>query len=142
MKIGWQGGLTNNPEETINLGKIFSQYLEPGDVFAFTGELASGKTTFVKGVLNGLDFNKPVTSPTFTLVNEYNAKFPVIHIDCYREEELDRWIHLGINDYFSSDNIVFIEWAEKIKSLLPQNTYKVNFTHQGSNQREINLIKK
>ena len=103
--------------------------------------MASGKTTFTKGILKGLDFKKPVTSPTFTLVNEYDAKLSIIHIDCYREDEVDRWIHLGISDYFSNQNIVIIEWAERIARLLPQNTIRINFNHQGKNNREIILLK-
>ena len=140
MKLGWKGSITNNADETIKLGEQFSNFIEVGDVFAFEGELASGKTTFTKGILKGLDFKKPVTSPTFTLVNEYDAKLSIIHIDCYREDEVDRWIHLGISDYFSSQNIVIIEWAERITRLLPQNTIRINFNHQGKNKREIILL--
>ena len=140
MKIGWIGGSTYTEQETINLGIDFADYLEPGDVFAFEGDLASGKTTFTKGIMKGLDYLKPVTSPTFTLVNEYDAKFSIIHIDCYREEEINRWIHLGINDYLSTQNIVIIEWAKKIESLLPDSMYKINFTHQGENKRKITLL--
>ena len=72
-------------------------------------------------------------------MNEYDAKYPVIHIDCYREEDLERWLKLGINDYLSDDNIVFIEWADKMKSLLPENTFHINFSHKSSNSREIIL---
>ncbi|SVD43492.1 uncharacterized protein METZ01_LOCUS396346 [marine metagenome] len=113
--------------------------MQRGDVLAFVGELASGKTTFIKGILKGLQFEKPVTSPTFTLVNEYDAKYPVIHIDCYREDELDRWIKLGINDYMNEENIVIIEWADKIGSLLPSNTIYVQFSHKNIYSREIIL---
>ena len=108
MIIGWSGAITMDVEETIKLGEQFADFIEKGDVFAFEGELASGKTTFIKGILKGLDYKKTVTSPTFTLVNEYDAKYPVIHIDCYREEDLERWLKLGINDYLSDNNIVFI----------------------------------
>ena len=139
MKSGWIGGITNSAESTVKLGENFAKFIEMGDVFAFIGELASGKTTFIKGILKGLDYKKSVTSPTFTLVNEYDAKYPVIHIDCYREEDLERWLKLGINDYLSDDNIVFIEWADKMNSLLPENTFYVNFSHKSSNSREIIL---
>ena len=139
MKSGWVGGIAMDVNETVKLGEKFADYVERGDVFAFVGELASGKTTFIKGILKGLNFNKPVTSPTFTLVNEYDAKFPVIHIDCYREDELERWIKLGLNDYFSEINIVIIEWADKMVSLLPQNTIQVYFSHKSLNSREIIL---
>ena len=139
MKSGWIDEITNSAEATVKLGENFAKFIEAGDVFAFIGELASGKTTFIKGILKGLDFEKSVTSPTFTLVNEYDAKYPVIHIDCYREEDLERWLKLGINDYLSDNNIVFIEWADKMNSLLPKDTFYVNFNHKSSNSREIIL---
>ena len=139
MKEGWNGDITNCDQETIDLGNSFSKYIEQGDVFAFIGELASGKTTFTKGILEGLQFDRPVTSPTFTLVNEYNAKFPIIHIDCYREDTLERWIKIGINDYMNQQNVVIIEWAERIKSLLPTNTIYIHFKHKNNNKREIVL---
>ena len=139
MKSGWRGSVTQDPQETIQLGEHFATFVEKGDVFSFVGELASGKTTFIKGILKGLKFDKPVTSPTFTLVNEYDAKFPVIHIDCYREDEQERWIKLGINDYLNEENIVIIEWADKMKSLLPVNTIQIQFSHKSINSREIFL---
>ena len=139
MKSGWKGSVTLDPLETIQLGEYFATFIEKGDVFAFVGELASGKTTFIKGILKGLNFNKPVTSPTFTLVNEYDAKYPVIHIDCYRENELERWIKLGMNDYMDEENIVIIEWADKMKALLPKNTIQIKFSHKSITSREITL---
>ena len=139
MKSGWRGSVTQDPQETIQLGEHFATFVEKGDVFAFVGELASGKTTFIKGILRGLNFDRPVTSPTFTLVNEYDAKYPVIHIDCYREEELERWIKLGMNDYMNDENIVIIEWADKMESLLPSNTIHVQFSHKNIYSREITL---
>ena len=139
MKSGWMGSVTQDPQETIQLGEHFATFVEKGDVFSFVGELASGKTTFIKGILKGLDFDKPVTSPTFTLVNEYDAKFPVIHIDCYREDEQERWIKLGMNDYMDEENVVIIEWADKMKSLLPVNTIQIQFSHKSINSREIFL---
>ena len=139
MKFGWMGSVTQDPQETIQLGEHFATFVEKGDVFSFVGELASGKTTFIKGILKGLNFDKPVTSPTFTLVNEYDAKFPVIHIDCFREDEQARWIKLGMNDYMDEENIVIIEWADKMKSLLPANTIQIQFSHKSINSREIFL---
>ena len=140
MKSGWMGSVTQDPQETIQLGKHFATFVEKGDIFSFVGELASGKTTFIKGILKGLNFDKPVTSPTFTLVNEYDAKFPVIHIDCYREDEQERWIKLGMNDYMDEKNVVIIEWADKMKSLLPVNTIQIQFSHKSINSREIFLL--
>ena len=139
MKSGWMGSVTQDPQETIQLAEHFATFVEKGDVFSFVGELASGKTTFIKGILKGLNFDKPVTSPTFTLVNEYDAKFPVIHIDCYRENKQERWIKLGMNDYMDEENVVIIEWADKMKSLLPVNTIQIQFSHKSINSREIFL---
>ena len=139
MKSGWKGNLTLNPEETIELGKQLSNYLQGGDVLAMVGELASGKTTFIKGILQGLKYNEPVTSPTFTLINEYDALYPVIHIDCYRDTNLNRWIKIGFYDYINTENIVIIEWANKITPLLPYDYIQIGFTHQGKDKRIIDL---
>ena len=139
MKSGWQGCVTDNAQATIELGEKFAPFMEKGDVYAFVGELASGKTTFIKGALKGLKYEKPVTSPTFTLVNEYDARVPVIHIDCYREDELERWIKLGMNDYMNEENIVIIEWADKMNALLPDNTIYIQFYHKGMNSREVKI---
>ena len=139
MKSGWKGCVTDNAQETIELGEKFAPFMEKGDVYAFVGELASGKTTFIKGALKGLKYEKPVTSPTFTLVNEYDARVMVIHMDCYREDELERWIKLGMNDYMNEENIVIIEWADKMNALLPDNTIYIQFYHKGMNSREVKL---
>jgi len=141
MKIGWKGNETVNHDETVRLGEDLSSYLEPGDVLAMVGELASGKTTFVQGMLRGLKYTQPVTSPTFPLINEYDAIYPIIHMDCYREENLNRWLQVGFHDYINSENIIIIEWADKISSLLPKDHIQINFTHTGQDKREIMLEK-
>ena len=114
--------ITTSPEETISLARSLSASFIPGEVYGFIGDLASGKTTFIKGLLSGLNFDGIANSPTFTLINEYNAKYRVIHIDCYRESDINRWIQLGINEYFSSNNIVLIEWPEIIETK-PKNSH-------------------
>ena len=82
--------ITTSPEETESLASSLSTSFTPGGVYGFIGDLASGKTTFIKGLLSGLDFDGIANSPTFTLINEYNAKYRVIHIDCYRESDINR----------------------------------------------------
>tara|TARA_Y100000590_G_scaffold404095_1_gene491337 strand:+ start:52 stop:474 length:423 start_codon:yes stop_codon:yes gene_type:complete len=123
--------------DCINLGSNVSQNLSQGDILLLYGDLGSGKTTFVKGILRGLDYKDDVTSPTFTLVNEYNAKYKVIHIDFYREKNVDRWINLGIDEYFDGLNIVIIEWPNLIPSLLPDNSIKIFFEHISEYKRKI-----
>ena len=102
--------------------------------------MASGKTTFIKGLLMGMEYNDMVNSPTFTLINEYHAIHKVIHIDCYREDDIDRWLDLGIFEYFSSDSIVLIEWPEIISDILPESTKYINFEVLENNKRKIKII--
>ena len=129
--------ITTNHNETENLGFKFSKQISQGDIITLNGDLGSGKTTFVKGVLKGLSYTQEVTSPTYTLINEYNALYNIIHIDCYREKKIDRWLNIGLMDYFETDSIFFIEWAENIKDLLPNKTIDLFFHILDSNQRLI-----
>ena len=129
--------ITNSDAETQQVGKIFSQKINSGEVILLFGDLGAGKTTFVKGFLEGLKFKGDVSSPTFSLVNEYNALINVIHIDCYREKNIKRWINIGFEDYFNEKNIVIIEWPEIIMDLIPKKIIKVNIKHINSTTREI-----
>ena len=103
--------ITTSLEDTINYAKSLSSFFELGGIYGLRGELGSGKTTFIKGLLEGLGYKEMVNSPTFTLINEYDADYKVIHIDCYRENDIDRWVDLGILEYFSSNYIVIIEFG-------------------------------
>ena len=132
--------ITTSPEETESLASSLSTSFIPGGVYGFIGDLASGKTTFIKGLLSGLDFDGIANSPTFTLINEYNAKHRVIHIDCYRESDINRWIQLGIYEYFSSSNIVLIEWPEIIQPILPNRIQYIKFSNIDNNKRRIEAI--
>tara|TARA_Y100001970_G_C14218675_1_gene851224 strand:+ start:74 stop:481 length:408 start_codon:yes stop_codon:yes gene_type:complete len=132
--------ITNNPEETINYAKSIVSSFAPGDVYGLKGEMASGKTTFIKGLLMGMGYEDMVNSPTFTLINEYDAINKVIHIDCYRENNINRWVDLGIFEYFSSRSIVLIEWPEIISDILPETIKYINFEVLENNKRKISLI--
>jgi tRNA threonylcarbamoyladenosine biosynthesis protein TsaE len=135
--FNWQGGISNSPEESIEMGISLSKFLKGGDIILLNGDLAVGKTTFVKGILKGLNYNSEVTSPTFTLINEYDADTKVIHMDCYREHDLTRWINLGIQEYFYSDDIIIIEWPEVIQSLLPNHCIKISIKNLSESSREF-----
>tara|TARA_B100001250_G_scaffold234336_1_gene201210 strand:- start:1173 stop:1610 length:438 start_codon:yes stop_codon:yes gene_type:complete len=128
---------TSNHLETQELGIQFSKFIKNGDVITLNGDLGSGKTTFVKGVLIGLGYQDEVTSPTYTLINEYTTKYNIIHLDCYREKDINRWLNIGLIDYFNNQNILFIEWAENIKNILPDKTKNLFFEVIGSNERMI-----
>ena len=137
MKQGWEGRVTSSAEETIELGKSLSEFIEAGDIMILDGDLAAGKTTFVKGILSGLNFKREVTSPTFTLINEYEAEHRVIHMDCYRENNLQRWVNLGIQDYFYSDDVKIIEWPEIISALIPEDHISITLTSISEFERKI-----
>ena len=123
--------------DTQKLGESFSKKIKMGDIILLYGDLGSGKTTFVKGILKGFDFSSEVTSPTFSLINEYEADKKIIHIDCYRETEIMRWINIGIEDYFNSSDIVIIEWPEILENIIPKHAIKIKMNHIDSNKREI-----
>ncbi len=134
-------GIANNAEETIKFGKKIADLIEPGDVVKLYGNLGAGKTTFMKGVLSALGYKGVVTSPTYTLINEYDITPKVIHIDCYREGNLKRWHMLGIEEYFNNNLIVFIEWPEILETILPiKNCYDISFNFLSENKREIKFI--
>ena len=139
MRSGWQGGETASPEESMELGESLADFLESGDILALRGDLAAGKTTFVKGILKGLNYQAEVTSPTFTLINEYDADKRVIHIDCYREENVESWLNLGVQEYFYNDDIVIIEWPEIISKILPHECIKINLKSTSENGRSITI---
>ena len=123
--------------DTQKLGENFSKKIKSGDIILLYGDLGAGKTTFVKGILKGFQFANEVTSPTFSLINEYNADKKVIHIDCYREKEIERWISIGIEDYFNQSNIVIIEWPEILENIIPDDSIRIKMNHIDDNKREI-----
>ena len=132
--------ITTSPEETSSYAKSLASAFNPGSIYGFNGEVASGKTTFIKGVLSGLDFKGMVNSPTFTLINEYEAKEKVVHIDCYRERSISRWIQLGIIEYFNSNSIILIEWPKVINTILPKDVVYINFENININTRRIKSV--
>ncbi len=131
--------ITTSPEETMDFAKSIASSFSSGEVYGLKGQMASGKTTFIKGLLMGMGYKNMVNSPTFTLINEYDAICKVIHIDCYRENNMSRWIDLGIFEYFSSEAIVLIEWPEIINNILPKTIKYIHFEVLENNKREIRL---
>ena len=133
---------TKSSLETENLGIEFSKKISQGTIVTLNGDLGSGKTTFVKGVLKGFNYIDEVTSPTYTLINEYNADYKIIHIDCFREKNIDRWLNIGLIDYFTEENILFIEWPNNIKDILYyRKVINLNFKIEDLNQRLISIQK-
>ena len=132
--------LTNSYEDTMKLGIDFSKNLKNKDIVGLIGDLAAGKTTFVKGVLKGLGYDYTVSSPTFTLINNYEAKIEVMHVDFYREPNIQRWIELGFKELIYSNGIVLIEWADLIPELIPSEAMMIKFEHINQNERKIYML--
>ncbi len=128
---------TKNSKETINLGKKIAKYLKLGDIIGFVGELGSGKTTMIKGIVRHFS-SSDAYSPSFVIVNEYPGKIPVYHFDLYRIENFNELMDIGWNDYLGK-GILLIEWAEKIKKNLPKNTIWVKINIIGENKRKIEI---
>lgn len=135
--------VTKSESETMALGKRLSQLLEPGDVVGFFGDLGSGKTRMIRGICQGLNCADQVSSPTFTIINEYLGKFPVYHFDFYRLNSEREIFDLGYEEYFYGDGICLIEWAERVKSFFPNNHIKIYlqgfFELNKENIREIKI---
>jgi tRNA threonylcarbamoyladenosine biosynthesis protein TsaE len=133
--------LSRSAEETGAAGRAFAGRLRPGDVVALTGTLGSGKTRFVAGACEGLGIRSHVTSPTFTIINEYPATFgTVAHIDMYRIRSMSEVADLGIEEYFNARCICFIEWAEQVMAIIPPAHFHVAFAHGGSeSERTIEI---
>ena len=132
--------ISNSTEDTINLGCKISKSLESGEIIGLNGNLGSGKTTFIKGILKGLNYEGNVTSPTFSLVNEYNADLKVIHIDFYREPNIKRWKDIGFEELIYNNDVILIEWSNLIPKILPKDINFFLFKHISVNKRKINLI--
>ncbi|MBU5668784.1 tRNA (adenosine(37)-N6)-threonylcarbamoyltransferase complex ATPase subunit type 1 TsaE [Peptoniphilus sp. MSJ-1] len=131
----------NNLEETKKFGRLLGENLNPGDVLCLNGDLGAGKTTLTKSIAEGLGINDYVTSPTFTIVNEYYGKINLYHIDTYRlDDELDV-DYLGFDEYFYSDGVTVVEWAEKIREALPEEYMEINIKScEGFRKLEIIYI--
>lgn len=111
--------IRNSPLETRQLGVFLGQRLQKGDVIGLMGDLGAGKTVFVQGLAEGLKVKDYVTSPTFTLINQYEGVLPLYHFDVYRLDDSQEFLELGYEEYFYGEGVTVIEWAEKIKDFLP-----------------------
>ncbi|MFM1918755.1 MAG: hypothetical protein RLZZ303_389 [Candidatus Hydrogenedentota bacterium] len=131
--------ISGSPAETEALGAAVGLLLPRGAFVALRGELASGKTCFVRGVASVLSGDAQVSSPTFTLVNEYPGPVPVHHLDLYRLSCADELADLGDEELFEGEGISLVEWAERAGSLLPARRLEIHFEHAGGDQRRICL---
>ena len=126
-------------EETQAVGEALGARLGPGAVVACVGELGAGKTCFLQGVARGLGVTTDVTSPTFVLVNVYRGRLPVYHMDAYRTESLLEVVDLGLEEMLDGEGVTLIEWADKVRALLPARAIVVRITGLGDEPRRIEV---
>lgn len=134
--------ISRTPEQTLALAEAVGRRLRPGDVLALTGVLGSGKTLFVKGLAKGLDVPPDVlvTSPTYTLINEYPGRLPLGHADLYRLETEVDFDDIGLYDLLEGEGVAAVEWADRLRSDALEDHLAVQFAATGPQTREIRLI--
>lgn len=131
---------TNNPEETMKFAEKLAKTGPVPHVYVLSGDLGAGKTTFTKGFAKGLGICENITSPTFTLLNEYNGKTKLYHFDMYRLTSKDDAYELGFEDYFKkNDGIILIEWAENVSGLFSPPYTKISIEKLSNTKRKIKV---
>lgn len=116
---------TFSQEETIEIGKALGRLLNTGDIVCINGDLGTGKTVFTNGIAKSLGIKEHITSPTFTIVNEYSGRVPFYHFDVYRISDSEEMFEIGFEEYLYGEGIVVIEWADIIKDILPTEVIQV-----------------
>ncbi len=128
----------DNLKETERIGFILGKLLTGGEVVCMTGDLGAGKTTMTQSIAKGLDVEDYVTSPTFTIINEYSGRCPLYHFDVYRINDVDEMYDLGYEEYFYSRGVSVIEWANIIEEILPEERLNIEISKKDNNEgREI-----
>ena len=130
--------LSHSPEETEDIGARLAEQLGPGAVVAFTGDLGAGKTAFTRGLARGLGVPDRVTSPTFTIVNEYEGgRLPLFHFDMYRLGSADELFDIGWEDYLRRGGVCAVEWSENIAGALEPDAVRVDIRRGSSDQERV-----
>ena len=134
--------ILNSPEETIEFGRRLGRQLRGGEVVALCGPLGSGKTHLIKGIAAGAGAKdqRDVNSPTFVIVNEYQGRLDIYHVDAYRLHSIYEFEMLGFDEFCYPQSVVLIEWADKIESVLWDLNYiRIELEHAGQTQRKIHV---
>lgn len=130
---------TNSPEQTEKIGSALAKILSPGAVIAYRGDLGAGKTAFTRGLARGLGISDPVTSPTYTIVNEYlGGRMPLFHFDMYRLHSADDLWDIGWEDYLERGGVCAVEWSENVADAL-EDAITVTIEKLGADTRRITI---
>lgn len=129
---------SKSPDQTIEIAKEFSKRVKTGSVICLRGDLGAGKTHFVRGFVQGFGFTgNEVSSPTFTVINEYRGDPSIFHFDCYRLEHYSEAVEIGAEEYLYGDGITIIEWPDKISELLPNDSVNITIQVLSEKKREF-----
>ena len=126
--------ISHSPAETEAIGESLGSRLRSGTVLAYLGDLGMGKTAFTRGLARGLGCPGRVTSPTFTIVNEYEGRIPLFHFDMYRLSDSDDLFDIGWEDYLARNGVCAVEWSERISDVLPEDTLYVTISRHPENE--------
>lgn len=130
-----------NEQETEALGRQLAVAVKPGQVIALTGDLGAGKTTLARAIARAIGICGPVTSPTFTILQEYDeGRLPLYHFDVYRIDDPSEMDELGYDEYFYGEGVCIIEWADKIDELLPPSTIRIHISYGAEEDQRICVI--
>lgn len=117
--------ICHNEAATISFGEKLASLLSPGDFICLDGDLGAGKTFLSKSIIHALGVTDYVTSPSYTIVNEYEGKYPIYHFDVYRIDDIDEMYEIGYEEYFYAEGICLVEWANMISELVPPSHYQI-----------------
>ena len=133
--------ISNTPKDTLLAGEKLGKTLKAGTFIGLVGNLGAGKTVFTKGIAKGLGVKqyKYVNSPSFVIIKEYKGRIPLYHFDVYKLDSSDDLDGVGYEEYFYGNGITVVEWADKVKDILPDKKILVKFTHAGSSKRKIKI---
>ena len=133
--------ISNSVKETMGFGEKLAKRLKKGDFVALVGDLGSGKTVFTKGIARGLGVKNAryVNSPTFVIIKEYKGKLPLYHFDLYRLDHPGMLDAENFEEYFYGEGVSVVEWADKIKGLLPKKRWEIRMSVIGEDKRKINI---
>lgn len=123
----------------MSIGKELANRLSPGSIVALSGPLGAGKTTMIKGIAQGLGVTESVTSPSFTILTDYEGRLPLYHLDLYRINSAAEFEYLGTDDFIYGEGVTVIEWAEKAEEFLPEEKVIVNIELTEDNERRIRI---
>ncbi len=131
--------ITHSPEETEKIGEALAKSLQPGTILAYRGDLGAGKTAFTRGLARGLGCKETVTSPTYTIVNEYlGGRLPLFHFDMYRLASSDDLWDIGWEDYLEREGVCAVEWSENVQDAM-EDAITVTIEKLGENTRQITI---